>query len=381
VAFLSQDLRAHAVAFFLEPLIAHLDPSRFEVVLYHDHLQVDSVSNRLRFHAALWRNFMGRSDSFVERVIRSDAPDVLVDLAGHSGHSRVHLFARRLAPVQITYLGYPNSTGLPAIDYRFTDEVADPKGDADRMHVERLVRFSSCAWAYQPSAELGAAGAVPPAGEGEAVSFGSFNNLSKVNDATLRLWGRVLSAVPGSRLVLKSIWFDREGIRPRLGLAGIDPARVAMLEPSPDPVTHLACYREVDIALDPCPYGGTTTTCEALWMGRPVVTLSGDRHASRVGASLLTAIGRPEWIARSPEAYVQIARDLAEDRSALRSASAGLRGALQRSPLMDHVAQAQRFGDALRRCWMHWCGAGAETASPSRGVVPAEEPRPELALS
>lgn len=382
VAFLSQDLRAHSVSFFLEPLLAHLDPSQFEIVLYHDHMRVDTVSDRLRSHAALWRTLTGRSDAYAEGVIRADAPDVMVDLAGHSGQSRLHLFSRRLAPVQVAYLGYPNTTGLPAMDYRFTDGVADPVGRADRLHVERLIRFSPCAWAYLPSAELDAAASGGPAGERDTVAFGSFNSLSKVNDATLRLWSAVMSAVPGSRLVLKSIWNDSARIRSRLDLAGMDPARVTILEASPNHLSHMACYGEIDVALDPFPYGGTTTTCEALWMGRPVVTLAGERHASRVGASLLSAIGRTEWIAGNEEDYVRIARDLAADRPRLRSESLGLRRALRQSPLLDHAGQARRFGDALRACWAHWCETGGDRAPiPSEGVPAEPGERSELALS
>jgi len=162
----------------------------------------------------------------------------------------------------------------------------------------------------------------------------------------------------------------------------MDPARVTILEASPNHLSHMACYGEIDVALDPFPYGGTTTTCEALWMGRPVVTLAGERHASRVGASLLSAIGRTEWIAGNEEDYVRIARDLAADRPRLRTESEGLRQALRRSPLLDHAGQARRFGDALRACWAHWCETGGDRAPiPSEGVPAEPGARSELALS
>jgi predicted O-linked N-acetylglucosamine transferase (SPINDLY family) len=379
VAFLSQDLRSHAVAFFLEPIVANLDPALFEVILYHDNMRVDSVSERFRSLAALWRNFSARTDNFVESVIRADAPDVLVDVAGHSGQNRLHLYARRLAPVQATYLGYPNTTGLPAMDYRFTDEVADPKGDADKFNVEKLIRFSPCAWAYAPAPDVDAAVAIAPAGQGETVCFGSFNNIAKVNAATLRLWGQVLAAVPGSRLVLKGLWIDPARVQPLLGEAGIDPGRVTMLGHTADSISHLSCYQRIDIALDPFPYGGTTTTCEALWMGRPVVTLAGDRHSSRVGASLLSAIGRPEWIAHCPEEFVRIAAGLAADRSLLRSQSLGLRDVVRASPLLDHHGQARRFGEALRQCWAHWCRADGSPSLNAERRASVGETQPELA--
>ncbi|HEY1763986.1 MAG TPA: tetratricopeptide repeat protein [Opitutaceae bacterium] len=355
VAFLSPDLRAHSVAYFLEPLLAHLDRSQIEVVLYHDNVRTDPTSKRLAAGAALWRNFWGRGDANVEATLRSDAPDILVDLAGHSGQNRVHLFARRLAPLQVTYLGYPNTTGVSEMDYRFTDETADPVGEGDRHYVERLVRFAPCAWAYGVTEEMNRAGRIPAAGQGASIAFGSFNNLCKLGDRTLGLWGRLLAEVEGSRLVLKAFGLEAERIKPRLSAAGIDPARVSLLPPERDIFSHLECYRNVDIALDPFPYGGTTTTCEALWMGRPVVTLAGDRHASRVGASLLGAIERSEWVAKSPDDFVRIAAGLARDRAGLREVSAGLRQRLAESAIFDHAGQARRFGDGLRACWRHWC--------------------------
>lgn len=379
VAFLSQDLRTHSVAYFLEPIIANLDAAKFEVILYHDHMSVDAVSERFRSHAALWRNFSGRPNAIVEAAIRSDAPDVIVDLAGHSGVNRLQLFARRLAPVQITYLGYPNTSGLQAMDYRFTDEVADPQGDADRMNVERLVRFSTCAWAYSPSPETYVSGQTAAAGSRDVVSFGSFNNLAKVNEPTLRLWAEVLEAVPGSRLVLKGLAIDPERMMPLLRQAGIAADRVQMLRPAPDQASHLKCYNQVDIALDPFPYGGTTTTCEALWMGRPVVTLAGDRHSSRVGASLLSAIGKPQWIAKSPRDYVRIAAGLAANRQALRSDSEGLRYALCCSALLDHRGQARRFGEAVRRCWESWCSRDGDREALGNEQGGRSPPKPELA--
>lgn len=360
IAFLSPDLRWHSVAFFLEPLLEHLDSSLFEVVLYHDHPRVDSMSQRLRSHASLWRNFASRPDGFVEETIRADAPDVLVDLAGHSGQNRVHLFARRLAPVQVTYLGYPNTTGVAEMDYRFTDAIADPEGDADLLSSEGLVRFSPCAWSYNPPPEARAMDPIAPSGAGTVTTFGSFNNAGKLNERTLRLWARVLEAVPGSRLVLKSFGMDQDRLRPRARSAGIDVARLDLLSAEPTVEAHLASYGRIDIALDPTPYCGTTTTCEALWMGRPVISLSGDRHASRVGASLLRAIDRPEWVAAREEDLVRIAAGLASDRTLLRAESASLRRRLESSVLMDHAGQARRFEAALRHCWTNWCGGSAE---------------------
>jgi predicted O-linked N-acetylglucosamine transferase (SPINDLY family) len=354
LAFLSPDLRGHSVAYFIEPLLARLDRAQFEVVLYHDHYSVDSTSERLRKGAAIWRHFSGWADGAVEDAIRADAPDVLVDLAGHTGFNRLELYARRLAPVQVAYLGYPATTGLRAMDYRLTDAVADPVGETDHLHTESLRRFAPTAWAYAPPAEAPEP-ALSPGLCGEAVTFGSFNALSKLSASTLALWRELLAAARDARLVLKSSGLDPERFGRQLAAAGLPLERIQLLTMAPDVPAHLACYAKVDVALDPFPYNGTTTTCEALWMGVPVVTLAGDRHIARVGASLLTAVGHPEWIAQSREDYIRIALGLARDRAGRRELRAGLREGLRRSPLLDHAGQAERFGAAVRACWQEWC--------------------------
>jgi predicted O-linked N-acetylglucosamine transferase (SPINDLY family) len=363
VAVLSPDLRAHACAHFIAPLLRHLDPEKFELYLYHDHFREDAVSRRLRSVAAVWRNFIGQPGPEVERAIRTDAPDILIDLAGHTGMTnRLPLFARRLAPVQITYLGYPNTTGLTDMDYRFSDAIADPEGGADLWHTEELVRFAPTAWTYEPPADMPETPPLPCA-DGGPVTFGSFNALSKVTARTLHLWRDVLAAVPNSRLMLKSFGLDFTTWKSRLAAHGIEPHRVSLLPPTRSVAEHLACYAGIDVALDPFPYQGTTTTCEALWMGRPVVTLCGDRHASRVGASLLTAVGHPEWIASNASFYVHIAAGLARDPGRLGEISRALRGRAAASPLGDHRGQAARFGRALRGCWQARCARATAPAA------------------
>jgi protein O-GlcNAc transferase len=365
LAILSPDLRAHSCAYFIEPLLRHLDPARFELYLYHDHFRKDVISERLQKLAVVWRELVGKSHAAVETMIRADAPDVLIDLAGHTGMTnRLPLFARRLAPVQITYLGYPNTTGITAMDYRFTDEIADPTGDADRFATERLIRFAPTAWTYVPPPDAPAVAPLPC--EAKPFTFGCFNNLAKITDAMLGTWGRVLAAVPDSRLMLKGPGLGETAVREhylgRLARAGIAPDRVVLLERTSDTASHLAIYHQVDVALDTFPYHGTTTTCEALWMGVPVVTLAGDRHMSRVGASLLTALGRPQWIANSGEDYVRIAAALAGDRKQLAGIRAALRAEVAASPLGQHEAQAARFGAAIRDCWRQWCERPAVAA-------------------
>jgi predicted O-linked N-acetylglucosamine transferase (SPINDLY family) len=370
VGFLSPDLRTHSLAYFIEPLLASLDRRAFEVVLYHDHFSVDGVTDRLRSHAALWRHFTGCSDDVVADAIRLDAPDVLIDLAGHTGFNRLEIFARRLAPVQMTYLGYPGTTGLRSIDTRLTDAVADPVGETDHLHTERLLRFAPTAWAFQPPRDAPEP-TLPPGLRGEPITFGSFNAAAKASPATLEVWRRILEEVPSSRLLLKSSGMDIDRCRQRLAAAGLPIDRVQLLPMAPTIPEHLACYGRLDVALDPFPYNGTTTTCEALWMGVPVVALAGDRHAARVGASLLSAIGRPEWIAADSDAYVRIAAELAADTEGRCLLRTGLREAMRRSPLLDHDSQARRFGAAIRTCWQSWCREAVAAAAPSALLQPA----------
>ncbi len=359
IAIMSPDLRAHSVAYFLEPILRNLDPEDFELYLYHDHFRVDAVSARLRPLAAVWRNFVGQTNPVVEQTIRADEPDIIIDLTGHAGMTnRLSLFARHLAPVQINYLGYPNTTGLAAMHYRFTDAMADPVGEAEAFATEALVRFSPTAWVYQPPDATPEVNEMPR-GTDRPVTFGCFNNLAKINDTTLALWARVLSVVPNSRLLLKG-WSltetaTRDHYLARFSAAGLPADRLDLCDRTTEVSEHLALYHRVDLSLDTFPYHGTTTTCESLWMGVPVVTLLGDRHAARVSASLLTAAGHPEWIARSADDYVGIAAALAADRTTLATLRAGLRGELKGSALCDYAGQGERFGAALRHCWRSYC--------------------------
>ncbi|HEY9154532.1 MAG TPA: hypothetical protein VIM69_05340, partial [Opitutaceae bacterium] len=351
IAFFSPDFREHSVAFFIEPLIQNLDRERFEIFLYHHHWYIDDVSRRLQRSAAQWRNFLGQTASSIEAQILKDAPDILVDLAGHSGFNRIDALARRVAPVQINYLGYPNTSGVEAMDYRFTDAIADPPDQSASLHSEKLVYLAGTAWTYQPP-EYAPPVATPPNSRGQPFTFGSFNNLSKLSKATWRLWAEVLRVVPDSRLILKGIAANSAQLQQHATEAGIDLSRLVCLPGTCTAAEHLGCYEQIDVALDPFPYSGTTTTCEALWCGVPVISLRGDRHASRVGASLLTAVGHPEWIAADTDAYVRIASDLATRRDQLPEIRAGLRLQMNASPLLDFKGQAARFGEALRACWI-----------------------------
>lgn len=370
LAILSPDLREHSCAYFLEPMLEHLPAGEFEVFLYHDHFREDEVSRRLAARAAKWRNFIGQPAEAVEAAIRADAPDILVDLAGHTGMSnRLPLFARRLAALQVTYLGYPDTTGLAAMDVRLTDGIADPEGTADRWVTEKLARFSSCAWSYRPPDAAPPVAPSPVLAQGR-VTFGSFNSVGKITDRTLACWARILAQVPGARLLLKGEGFaaseEREQFLARLKRAGFAPEAVDLVERTPDTASHLALYGRVDVALDTSPYNGTTTTCEALWMGVPVVTLTGDRHVARVGTSLVTAAGHPEWAAASEADFERIAVELASGPERLAAIRTRLRADLGSGPLLDHAGQARRWAATLQAEWRaRVARAGRPSAAPA----------------
>jgi protein O-GlcNAc transferase len=351
VGYVSPDLRDHSVSYFFEPLLRHHDPAIVQSVCYAGVARPDAVTARLQGMAGVWRSTVGISDAALADQIRADQIDILVDLAGHSSGNRLLTFARRPAPVQVTWLGYPNSTGLRAMDYRFVDSVTDPPGVADQWACEQLLRIPGGFLCYQPT-EAAPEVAPPPVLRNGFVTFGSFNNPSKLTAATLAAWAHLLLSLPESRLLLKGQSFADPGARERFlghftGL-GIAASRIDLRAQTASTADHLALYGEIDVALDPFPYNGATTTCEALWMGVPVVTLSGQRHAARVGASLLTQMGLSDWIAADLEDYRSIARALTQDPARLTATRGGLRARMAASSLCDGFDFARRV-EALYR--------------------------------
>ena len=348
IGYVSADFYSHSVASFIEPVIAAHDRSAFHVTCYADLTSGDAVTERLRASADEWRDVAAASDSGLWARIRQDRIDILVDLGGHTGHNRLGVFALRAAPVQLTWIGYPATTGLAQMDYRITDIVADPEGVADRWHTETLMRLDTGFLCYQAPMDAPAP-AVPDAGR--PLTFGSFNNFAKINPAVLDTWAALLKAVPDARLLLKSRPLADDGVRARLigDLAerGISETRLSLHGRIASRAEHLALYGEVDVALDTFPYNGTTTTCEALWMGVPVVTMKGRRHAARVGASLLTHGGWPEWIAADPEDYVAIAAGLAGERPD----PSDIRAQFAASPVMDARTFTAGLEAQLRALW------------------------------
>ncbi len=355
VGYMSPDFREHSVAYFIEPVIRFADRSRFDLFCYFTSPHPDSETERFRAMNVTWRDAAGVSGPSLAELIRSDQIDILVDLAGLTAYSRLGVLAMKPAPIQVTYLGYPATLGLSAVDYRIVDDLTDPPG-AEEYSVEALCRLPRCFVAFTPPDRA------PPVRRPTAgITFGSFNNLAKVSHATARLWAGVLNAVPGSRLILKSKGLGshlaQESMRSQFSAAGLDPERLDLRPFESNKANHLAAYNSIDIALDTAPYGGTTTTCEALWMGVPVVTLRGRTHAGRVGASLLHAAGLDALVASTDADYVRVAADLAGDAPRRRALGAGLREQIRSSPLCDGRGLSAAVDAALSNMWSRWCAA------------------------
>ena len=358
IGYVSPDFREHPVAFFLESLLAAHDRGQVEVFCYADVLREDTVTKRFHQHTAQWRKIAGMKDEQVADLIRTDGIDILVDLAGHTARNRLLVFARKPAPIQVTYLGYCDTTGMNTMDYRLTDTHADPPGTTEHLHTEQLVRLPDCAWCFRPSDHSPPVGSPPTARSGH-ITFGCFNARPKITAEMLDLWSNLLLEAPGSRLLLKNPGFGDPSVQLRtrelLAKAGVAHERVELLGRVPTVAEHLAQYGRVDIALDTFPYNGTTTTCDALWMGVPVVTLAGRTHAARVGVSLLSNVGLPELIAANAGDYIRIAVHLAADTTRLAELRAMLRERMASSPLMDAPRFARNVEHAYREMWRAWC--------------------------
>lgn len=355
VGLLSQDFRKHSVFYFLAPLFSMRLPG-LELHSYSDVSAPDDCTAWLRARSDQWCDVHTFNDEALYVKIRNDAIDILIDLAGHTPGNRLSVFARRAAPIQITYLGYPNGTGLTTMDYRLTDDRADPPCN-DQYYAERLVRLPTCFLCYQAPSEAPPVAPVPMLAQGH-VTFGSFNNLAKVNSRTLRVWCNILWQLPDAKLILKSKPLGdahvRERYRRYFRRQDIDPGRVHLTGWTQDVSHHLASYGAIDIALDSIPYNGTTTTCEALYMGVPVITLAGDSHAGRVGVSLLGQMELSELVAENEELYIQCACSLARTPVRLKNYRDTLRQRLSDS-LGNQPRFAQQFALALREIWANWC--------------------------
>jgi len=358
IGYVSADFRRHSVAYFIAPVLKNHDRGNVQVYCYFNGDDSDATTAKIRNSIFGWRDIHQLDDAAVIDLIRRDGIDILVDLSGHTEGHRLQVFAQRAAPVQITWLGYPNTTGIPNMDYRLTDAATDPPGLTERFHTEQLLRLPKVFSCYQPD-EACTAVTLPPCGQNGHITFGSFNNFNKLNSFVLELWADVLLAVPGSRLLLKDKNFANDVLRTRLlevfAGKGVDSKRIELVTRDKSKSAHFDRYADMDIALDPYPYCGTTTTCEALWMGVPVVTLAGNDHRSRVGLSQLTAIGLSELVAHDRDEYVAIARRLADNRAQLEVLREGMRERLKASPLMDYPGFTRDLERLYLEAWRDWC--------------------------
>lgn len=361
VAYVSPDLRRHSVAYFVAPILRAHDRDVVDVTCYSTGLAEDEMTAAIKANVARFRKVYRVSDDDLARQIKEDGIDILVELSGHTADSRLVMMARRASPIQMTYLGYPNTTGLEQMDYRLTDAIADPAGVTDAFYTEKLARIEGGFLSYRPpefAAQLPVADV--PARAAGYVTFGSFNNLAKINAQVLDTWAAILEQVPVSRLLLKARGLRNDEVKARIVAAlaarGVDgESRVQLMGHERSAVDHLQVYNRIDIALDTFPYNGTTTTCEALWMGTPVLTFEGRTHAGRVGASILTHAGLTELLASDRQGYIDRAVALGKDLDALARVRAGLRERFASSAVMDAGRLVRGLEKLYREAWIKYC--------------------------
>jgi predicted O-linked N-acetylglucosamine transferase (SPINDLY family) len=352
VGYVSPDFRRHSVATFAEPLLAAHDRDQVHVTCYSAARRTDAVTERIRATADVWRDIARASDADAAALIRADRIDVLVDLTGHMGDNRLLVFARRPAPVQVTYVGHPDTTGMAAIDYRMTDPFLDPpEGGSDARHSEALVRLPRIFGCYRPPDEVIEV-AAPPCIANGFVTFGCLNNPAKITREALFTWARILHTIPGSRLTLLGESSTR--VRAAFEESGVEPARVTWLGRL-SRSDYLAAFNGIDVALDPFPYNGQTTTCDAFWMGVPVVALTGNAYVSRMGACLLRHVGLDDFAADGVDGYVSAADSLSADRQRLTELRSTLRHVLLGSSICDGPTLAREVEQVYRQIWASWC--------------------------
>ena len=350
VGYVSSNFRNHPVGRFLAPLMDHHDHRQFEIFCYSDVAQADAMTARIQGRADVWRHIVGQSDEDVALSIHSDQIDILVDLTMHMARNRMLVFARKPAPVQATYLAYCSTTGLETMDYRLSDRHLDPPGQGEQYYSERTVRLADVYWCYEPDAAAPAVAALPALQTGQ-VTFGCLNNFAKVSPDALLLWIKLLRQTPGSRLVLHARPGEhRRRVLDQMQKQGVDPGRLAFVDFLQEQ-DYLRQYQQIDIGLDPFPCAGGTTTCDALWMGVPIVTLRGQTAVGRAGVTLLNSIGLGELVAHTPEQYLALARELANDLPKLEQLRTGMRQRMLASPLMDAAKFARSIEAAYLQMW------------------------------
>lgn len=363
VGYVSADFRSHPVARLFAPALLRHDREQFTAVCYSDVEKPDEMTARLRQHADEWHEVTKLSDAQLADKVRRDRIDILVDLTGHMAMRRLLVFARRPAPVQMTCIGYPDTTGLSTIDYRITDALHDPPGQTERYHTEELVRLPGCCWCYDPSnadanGEAASPNVAAPRFErrGGQVTFGCTNRPVKITPPMLELWAQILSQVPQSRLLLLADSGAERVLADRCRRHGVLMDRLEFAGRR-SRAKYLELHNEIDVLLDTFPYNGHTTTLDALWMGVPTVSLAGRTHAARAGLSVLSAVGLEDLVADSPERYVPLACDLAMDADRLRALRSELRERMRNSSLLDAAGYARRLEAVYHAVWKRRCAA------------------------
>jgi protein O-GlcNAc transferase len=354
IGYISADFRGHPVGRFMLPLLSRHDRQAVEVFCYAQVHRPDEITAQLRANADAWRSIVGMTDQQVVETVRQDRIDILVDLAMHTANNRLLVFARRPAPVQVTYLAYANGAVLSTIDYRLTDRFLEPDEATDEYSFQKPIRLDGTYWCYQQSIATGPVNELPSLKAGR-LTLGCLNNFCKVTLAAMEIWARLLRELPNSQLLLYSpAGAHRDGVVRFFADRGITADRLEIISHAPHE-EYFATYRRIDIALDTFPYAGGTTTCDALWMGVPVVTLAGQTPVGRVGVSILSNAGLPELIARDLVQYAGIVADLAGDLPRLAALRKSLRQRIQASSLMDAESSAREIENAYRIMWRIWC--------------------------
>lgn len=360
IGYVSPDFRRHAVAFFIEPILAHHDKQAVEVFCYYSHTVSDEFTERIKGYSDHWLACQGIPDEQLAERIAADGIDILVDLAGHSAGNRLLVFARKPAPVQVSYIGYPSTTGMRSIDYRITDGFAEPPGQSEHFNVEALWRLPEIFACYAAHPNSPAVIDHPPSDDNGYITFGCFNNYAKVSDPAIALWAEIMAAVPGAKLMLEILGLDspgrREAVEQRFASLGIAPSRLILI--ANDRKNQFVLYNRIDIALDPFPCNGGTTSFDTLWMGVPFVTLAGTNFISRLGVTILHNGGLGELIAANEQEYIRLATELALNPARLRTMRDGLRERTRASPLMDITRFTRHLEQAYRGMWERWCDRG-----------------------
>jgi protein O-GlcNAc transferase len=354
IGYVSPDFREHVIGRNLLPLFVQHDRTLFEIICFANVTHPDALTEHFHSLSDQWRNIVGVNDQRAAEMIRDDRIDILIDLAMHMAENRLLVFARKPAPVQVTFMGYPGTTGMDAIDYRFTDPYLDPPGLDDEFYVEQSIHLPDTFWCYDPLTEEPHVNHLPAIKNGY-VTFGCLNNFCKVNDGVLKLWSKVLNAVSNSRLIVLTPQGQvRQQVLGKLGRDSVAPERIEFADFRPR-LEYLKLYHRIDIGLDTQPYNGHTTSLDSYWMGVPVVTLIGKTVVGRAGWSQLCNLGLKELAAQTPEEYIDITIQLANDLPRLEKIRSTLRERMRQSPLMDAKRFTRNVENAYRNLWQKWC--------------------------